>query len=90
MYTELFYFLSGGTVATDPGNDTIVHRRAIIQHKVQVGMSVQRSFKSVCAPTHADQNISLPPKETMDRAPIEDSDQHTQADLSLQLLHLPT
>ena len=37
-----------------------------IQHKVQVGMCVQRRFKSVCACSLSDQSLCFPPEETYD------------------------
>ena len=37
-----------------------------IQHKVKVGMCVQRRFKSVCTSTQSDRSPNFPPEETLD------------------------
>ena len=37
-----------------------------MQHKVQVGMYVQRRFKSVCTSPQSDQSLSFPPEEMLD------------------------
>ena len=36
------------------------------QHKVQVGMCVQRIFKSICASAQSDQSLSFPLEGTLD------------------------
>ena len=42
---------------------------------IQVGMCIQRRFKSTGASAQSDQSLSLPSEEMLDRAQIEDSDQ---------------
>ena len=42
---------------------------------IQVGMCIQRRFKSTGACAQSDQSLSLPSEEMLDRVPIEDSDQ---------------
>ena len=40
--------------------------KAGIQHKIHVGMRVQRFFKSVDTPAQSGQSLSFPPEETFD------------------------
>ena len=48
----------------------------VLQHKIHVGMCVQRRLKSVCTSAHYDQSLSFAPEETMiPWLPIEDTDQ---------------